>query len=147
MQPHFPFLGSTGQELEKSSLKRGEEAQIHPWEELMRSGSIDDEKVLQAYKENHKIVASKIPSLINSIKGKHVISSDHANLIGERTGPIPLTVYGHPRGFHKRQLIEIPWVEVPSSERRLITNDPPVGKTEIKSDTVSDRLDALGYAD
>jgi hypothetical protein len=67
-------------------------------------------------------------------------------MLGERTFPIPARAYGHPRGLKEKELIRVPWLEIAAEKRREITSDPPVGRNELESEIVSDRLENLGYA-
>ena len=57
-------------------------------------------------------------TLIESLDGKTVVTSDHGNLFGRRLWPIPLQKYGHPPGLRFPELIEVPWHETPFENRR-----------------------------
>ena len=71
-------------------------------------------------------------------------STEHANLVGERTWPIPIRTFGHPRGLHKRELLEVPWLVV-DGERREHIAEPPVEQDSVDDEVVEERLADLGY--
>ncbi|SNZ15405.1 hypothetical protein SAMN06269185_2478 [Natronoarchaeum philippinense] len=148
MQPHFPFIGDTGDDLEHKGIdlhregRESTDAQV--WMNL-KYNRADKELVWKAYRENLEVVLPHAERVMESIPGKTVITSDHGNLLGERTGPIPARGYGHPRGLHAEELREVPWHVIESSERRSITADPPVNSEDLDSEIVEQRLDNLGY--
>lgn len=144
MQPHFPFLGETGQEIDQQGLTANDAS--HPWKAQMESNEIGHERLLQAYQENHELVVPHVKELTDEIHGKTVVTADHANLIGERTYPIPIRTYGYPRGFHHPNLVEVPWVELDSGQRRDTFSEPPVVTEKIDDEVAKKRLRDLGYA-
>jgi len=151
MQPHFPFLGPTGEHFEhlgiELHLEESERSHAaNPWEELMFGTRFDEETVIQAYRENYDIVLDHVADLVAALSGKIALTSDHGNLLGERTYPVPLSTYGHPPGIYKRELLEVPWVEFGTADtRRKVTADPPVEAEGITAETVEQRLNDLGY--
>jgi len=148
MQPHFPFIGPTGRRLGQSGIvynvdqATGDELPI--WGKL-RYGLVDEEDVVEAYRENLDVVLEVLEWFLPEARGKTVISSDHGNLIGDRLWPIPTTGYGHPRGMHVRPLLEVPWHVVPNETRPTIRSDPPVASDCMDASTVERRLRDLGY--
>lgn len=147
MQPHFPFLGSTGSEIRSGIAKRiGEGDEPHPWHEQMMGSETDHETLIQAYRENHEIVCESVDRLLKDLDGRCVITADHANLTGERGFPIPIRLYGHPTYFPHPNLLKVPWITV-DGERRTVTEEAPDERIQIDDQTVEDRLSALGYAD
>lgn len=150
MQPHFPFIGEMGRTLDYKGIEtslNGEnrDERPHPWFALMHNNADDREQIIEAYMENLDVVLPHVEQLLDSLSGKTIVTADHGNLLGEWTFPIPVRAYGHPRGLHKRELIEVPWVEVESAERRSITTEPPVTHEEIDQDILEERLADLGY--
>jgi len=145
MQPHFPFIGSTGQSFAHQGLKA--QGRSHPWRDLLFRSDVSVEKVLKAYRENYEIVLDAVDDLLNEISGKVVLTSDHGNLIGERGPIIPIKQYGHPEGLHLDQLVTVPWVELSLGERPVIQEEAPVAEEQVNSDVIKDRLQALGYKD
>jgi hypothetical protein len=78
--------------------------------------------------------------------GKTVVTSDHGNYVGERASPIPIQEYGHPRGLYDDPVVRVPWLENTCGSRRKIVKGPrEVTAENIKSETVINRLQDLGY--
>lgn len=145
MQPHYPFLGETGSEIDTSIAQSlGESSKPNPWNEAMW-GDIDTDALVEAYRENHEIAMHAAEKLVEQLAGRTVITADHANLIGERGTPIPVRQYGHPINFQHPKVTRVPWIKI-DGERRTVTADPPQSAVDIEDDVVSDRLEALGYA-
>lgn len=146
MQPHYPFIGSTGRNLETHATFTGglrEREHLSIWE-LLSSGKVGTERVRKAYRENLEIVLEEVENLVEQIGGKTVLSSDHGNLFGERVSPLPIKLYGHPPKIPAENLITVPLVELPYENRRAIQ----AGKNkESKRDhaDVKSRLEDLGY--
>lgn len=143
MQPHIPFIGKYGRDLQESIDYRS------VWKSF-RTGdaTVTHDDVWRAYNENLEFVFQYVRKLLNNLDGRTVISADHGNLIGERQGPIPTRrMYGHPWGVYTPELVQVPWYVVESSERRNTHVDPPVEPTVQSDDVVNDRLRALGYTD
>jgi hypothetical protein len=150
MQPHFPFIGEVGQQIDHTGVsqesEKTETETKHIWFGL-RDGklNIPEERVLAAYKENLELVLPRVKSLIDSIGGKSIITADHGNLVGERTRPIPIKGYGHPRGFYAPGLVTVPWLIVEAEKRRNVTTGSPQTSHDIESEVVDQRLSDLGY--
>lgn len=148
MQPHFPFIGETGQAISHTGVSPGDEADDgpHVWAGL-RDGTldVDEDMVYEAYRENLELALPHVRELVDALDGKSVITSDHGNLVGERTGPLPVRGYGHPRGFYTPELVTVPWLVVESTERRHVESDPPTGHESMDTDVVEERLADLGY--
>lgn len=153
MQPHFPFIGPTGQRFSHMGLEHHLEDEErssapNPWFGLVHEQDIDIETVVAAYRENLDLTVPHVETLIDELDGKSVVTADHGNLIGERGFPIPIRLYGHPRGLHMDQLLAVPWLEAEHTDRRKIVAEPPVesvDETDANDDVVEDRLSALGY--
>jgi len=143
MQPHIPFIGEYGREIQNS---------IDYWSvwKPLRTGeaSVTLNDVWRAYNENFDFVLARVKTLLDEIGGKTVISADHGNLIGERQGPIPTTYsYGHPWGVYSPELVKVPWHVIESGDRRATRKDPPIESSQQSEEIIQDRLQALGYAD
>jgi hypothetical protein len=150
MQPHFPFIGPTGRTLDyvgiELHLDDDQKTDFpHPWFDIMYGAGENERDITQAYRENYQAVLPHIKNLIKELPGKTVVTADHANLLGERTFPIPIRTFGHYPGIYKRELLEVPWMEVESNERRSISTDPPVNGDQMSEDVINDRLHNLGY--
>lgn len=155
MQPHYPFLGPTGEavdsggivELDADQNPRWEPAHRSVWTKLRTNApGIDVETVREAYRENLALACEHARTLLEELDGRTVVTSDHGNLFGERTGPIPARGYGHPRDLFVDELVEVPWYVV-DGERRPTKPDPPAARDGLDEATVEDRLEALGYRD
>lgn len=152
MQPHFPFIGERGQKIAHSGIKAGEQTNdeegLHIWFGL-RDNKLDlsDKTVYEAYRENLELTLPHVHKLVSEIDGTSVVTSDHGNMVGDKTGPIPVKGYGHPRGFYTTELVKVPWLQIESGERRRVTAEPPIEdrSTEMDSEKVANRLDDLGY--
>ncbi|WP_459190883.1 hypothetical protein [Halosimplex sp. J119] len=150
MQPHFPFLGKTGTEIPGGfgcDMENIDSDEPHPWFDKLWGDGPDRDLLLRAYYENHEYVVPYVEELHDELDGKSVITSDHANLVGERGFPIPIRLYGHPGGLYHPNLTTVPWVVLDSDgPRRTVRSDPPVARDELDDETVNRRLESLGYA-
>lgn len=152
MQPHFPFIGEKGQQIEHTGINTGERTDdsegLHIWFGLRDNKlNLDDETVYEAYRENLNLTLPHVHKLISKLDGLSVVTSDHGNMVGDKTGPIPVKGYGHPRGFYTTSLVKVPWLRIDSGERREVTAEPSLESrsTKMDSETVANRLADLGY--
>lgn len=150
MQPHFPFIGEHGQLLAHKGIDNpingdtSPDHERHVWGSLGH-GRLDTDAVWRAYRENLDIALEHVAELLDELSGKSVVTSDHGNLLGEWTQPLPARGYGHPRGLDVPELRTVPWLVVEGAERRSVISEAPVESTQLGSDVVDDRLTALGY--
>jgi hypothetical protein len=115
MQPHYPFIGPTGRELETHATFTGglrEREHLSIWE-LLSAGSVSMEEMRTAYEENLELVLEEVTGLVDELNGKTIVTSDHGNLFGERVSPLPIRLYGHPPNVPAENLIQVPLVELP----------------------------------
>jgi hypothetical protein len=146
MQPHYPFIGPTGRDLEThATFTGGLRKRKHPsiWE-MLSSGEVSEDEVRVAYEENLKIVLNEVVELTDRIDGKTVITSDHGNLFGERISPLPVKIYGHPSDLPAKGLTSVPYVELEHDKRRSISKDDREEQEE-EHEEVKSRLEDLGY--
>jgi hypothetical protein len=145
LQPHYPFLADTA--FDKGHMEDSE-TKKNLWEKKM-TGEIKMSKkeIYELYKDNLEYALPAVDSLVNKLLGKNVITSDHGNMIGDRSSPIAHTEWGHPYGIHTPELTEVPWLVVETGTRKEIEADPPHNQNEFDRDVVSDRLHNLGYLD
>lgn len=143
VQPHYPFIGETGREIEHRSI-HGDGVVSDPkespdsiWRKLEK-GDLSKEKVWKAYRENLQIVLPHIQSLVDELNGKTVITSDHGNAFGE------FGLYGHPEEFFIEELVQVPWLEIPETERKFITKGEVMEESP-PDELVEERLSHLGY--
>ena len=64
--------------------------------------------------------------------------------MGERTLPVPVRLYGHPRDLRAGPLVTVPWA-VLDGGRRNIVDDGVRSSTDAENNEITDRLQALGY--
>lgn len=156
MQPHLPFLGEYGRQLYSRILDSSVKDQfvmesrwglsINIWQAARHPNvDVDDSDVEKAYRENLSIVLDSVEQLIEQLDGRTVITSDHAQLLGDRV--FTKKRYGHPHDIHPVELIEVPWFEVQSKNRREITCDIPIDSKRLSAEEVNERLYELGYID
>lgn len=144
MQPHYPFVGPTGQEyfdLDRLDFQ---------WEEFLGDSSeMSDEIIWDAYRENLELVLPDVMELFQSMQGKHVVTADHGNVIGSRSFPVPIREYGHPSGVYTESLVRVPWLTYQNGTRPAIESDRPVNRhgDDTAGELARERLQELGYVD
>lgn len=162
MQPHHPFVEAPDvqyhgwdiddfeawtEQKEETGLAE-EQAGDHPhtpWEALYL-GLVTEKRLREAYAANLDLVLASVDDLLADIEGRTVITSDHGNMFGERTWPVPLRVYGHPTGVRNPELVRVPWAVVDSGDRRELREAGTSATADVDSDVVEERLRDLGYA-
>lgn len=149
MQPHYPFIGELGQEIDESGFSPDDAEDIRgdpPWRRLRYADpTLSENDVRMAYRENLRIVLESVEELLVALSGRTVITADHGNLIGDRLWPIPVRGYGHPRGLYVPGLVTVPWFIHDQGPRREVSADSPIKTRRLSDDQVEDRLEALGY--
>ncbi|MFB6284005.1 MAG: hypothetical protein ABEK59_08760 [Halobacteria archaeon] len=147
MQPHYPFVGGGPDLGEQAGFRKwwGRDA-ASVWERLSR-GELEEGVVREAYRKNLEGALPHLEDLVEELRGKTVVSSDHGNLYGKRVCWIPIGVYGHPPGIHDQELTAVPWLELPFEERKEIKDAGSGGDVDadIEESEVQDRLEDLGY--
>lgn len=145
IQPHYPFLSSDST-FDKQHLHQDDAETDDLWHQKFY-GKLDTSRaeIWRLYRMTLDEALPHVKSLMTDLGGKTVVSADHGNMVGERARPIPLTEWGHPEGIHTPELVDVPWLEYESGERRTITEDPPKGQSEEAGDEVNERLRQLGY--
>jgi len=120
VQPHYPFLGENarkeigehaGMGMARQEALGDDHAQ-HKHEtvwDLFRKNKIDKGRLWSAYRENLELTLPHVKDLLEELPGKTVVSTDHANLFGERIPPLFTKEYGHPCGIYAKNLVRIPW--------------------------------------
>ncbi|MFC6864704.1 hypothetical protein ACFQGE_14710 [Halomicroarcula sp. GCM10025817] len=156
MQPHYPFVGETGREAigEQSGVElsrrladgEADADRDHAtvWERL-QAGELNNETVWNAYIENLELVLPHVEELLDAFAGRTVVTSDHGNMAGERVGPLPFRLYGHPYGIYTPELVKVPWLVFERGERKRVAAGDRSRATESVGDAASRRLEALGY--
>lgn len=140
IQPHYPFIGPTGQEHFPNE-------KLNFWQDLFTGNESYDRKVIwKAYKENLRQVLPSVQDAVNKLDGLSIVSSDHGQIFGEPASPVPVPEYGHPHGIYTNKLVKIPWVKFDSDNRRDVEESSPVNtSSDNKCSNITDRLEHLGY--
>jgi hypothetical protein len=87
-----------------------------------------------------------IEDLLSELGGKTVVTSDHGNLLGERTSPIPVRDWGHPLSLYAEELVSVPWVTFGNGERReIVAEILEKESSQTTDEVVTERLEQLGY--
>ncbi|MFC7071770.1 hypothetical protein ACFQJ7_10005 [Halovenus rubra] len=144
LQPHFPFVRSTTK-FDKRIPDPDEPTNM--WTEIL-TGELDisPETVKDAYQRNLEYVFGSVEELLPVLDGKTVISSDHGNVINERSFPIPIREWGHPPQTYIDELVKVPWFVTKADERRCIqSEDPESERSDVDEQAVQERLKNLGY--
>jgi hypothetical protein len=151
MQPHYPFVRS-GTAFDKDHLDTIEGSEESPtgenvWGQKFRGDlGISRKELWSMYISNLEYALEHVNELLNAVSGKTVVTSDHGNYVGERASPIPIQEYGHPRGLYDDPVVRVPWLENTCGSRRKIVKETKEKTPEnINSETVTDRLQDLGY--
>ncbi|MFC4989697.1 hypothetical protein [Saliphagus infecundisoli] len=146
MQPHYPFIDSDTT-FDKGHMN-GDKAE-NVWGQLIKGELIVDEDTLwKIYADNLDRALPHVKELMKELKGRTVVTADHGNMVGERSFPIPIREWGHPRGIYTEQLVRVPWLIHDNEPRRDIVAERPETTTKnIEEGKVADRLKNLGYAE
>jgi len=117
VQPHYPFIGPLGQELDHSGIRGkgiAEQGRIVDDErgiwQALEAGELPVERVRAAYEENLELALPHVEELVDTFDGTTVVTSDHGNHFGEFAKPFPTRLYGHPDDFRTPELVEMPWL-------------------------------------
>ncbi|WP_244509685.1 LTA synthase family protein [Haloferax larsenii] len=149
MQPHYPFVGSdtfVGAGMNPKGVMEGTiggDKKQTAWRALAE-GEVTGEEVWEAYSDNLRLVLDPVNQLAEELDGLSVVTSDHGNMRGERTWPVPIRVFGHPGGLRDKELIEVPWAVLEGERRRRIKSGG-VNLAEEDKETINSRLRELGY--
>jgi hypothetical protein len=161
MQPHSPYFGEKAQNIRSSLSKNGiNDLGSNQWEigpnlkVAVKKGHISISELNTIYKENLKLVLDYAQTLVNKFEGKIVISADHGELLGKRTGIWKYTDFsrqtpsgtpvGHPKSVYLPELREVPWLIIDSGSRRKIINQSP-NEQRVEDRLIEERLSKLGY--
>ena len=141
IQPHYPFIGPTGQ-------RHFEGDSLSFWSNVMDgSVSVPDHVLRKAHDENFEVMLPALERLLDHREGRTVVTADHGQMLGQRSFPIPIREYGHPRETYTDELVRVPWLVHETSTRPEITAGSGAGVSDGENDDLSDRLAALGYAE
>lgn len=140
--PHWPFYGETGKQMHERT------DYINPLAKFPSDDSITRKMLEAAYEENAILALYCAMSLAEKLDGKTVITSDHGELLGDRTFPLPIRQTSHPPHMYVPELVTVPWL-VLDGKRRDIVPEPPEQYNERESldDESHSQLAALGYVE
>jgi len=148
LQPHYPFVNNP--DLQFTNFAGTDEWDVEGdprasdvWEAL-RKGIVTESEVREGYRANLEYVVDEVERLLSEIDGKVVVASDHGNLFGTRTFPIPIKEYGHSSGLPQPSLATVPWA-VRDGERRQIEDGGVHSGSEASEGEIESHLEALGY--
>jgi len=145
IQPHFPFIGT------KTRLDTGlpdpATGESNFWDDIAFGQlEISDDLLRRAYVENLQTVLPHVRELMESLSGRTVVTSDHGNMLGERSFPIPVKEYGHPAGIYSDELVKVPWLIFDDgTDRELKADNEAPQSSDIEQDVAEQRLRQLGY--
>ncbi len=147
IQPHYPFIDS-GTEFDKGQLEDPND-DVSFWKKKLMGELLDvsDELIWKMYNANLDRAIPHVEELITELVGKTVVTSDHGNMVGESSWPIPLKEYGHPASLYTIELTKVPWIEFNSSERKQVSKQSGDTRSEepVEESSVNERLESLGY--
>lgn len=150
MQPHYPFIGYPDlnyAEYDFSDLgltEDKEDTDVRSVWIALGSGLVDRDDVWEGYSSNAEIVFDEVDRILESVSDRVVVTSDHGNMLGGRSWPIPIRGYGHPGNMRQYDLIKVPFLVRDGERREIIEEDVKSPESEL-SDSISDQLSALGY--
>jgi len=147
IQPHYPFIGSAT-EFDKHHLAAGGGMKgENVWGQLMTGAlDVDAADIWRPYVTNLKRVLPHVEELMNDLDGRTVVTADHGNMLGERSFPIPIREWGHPRGIYTEQLVRVPWLVHDNGPRReIVAGEPESPTRDVVDEVVAGRLEHLGY--
>jgi hypothetical protein len=150
MQPHHPFVRDeelrefSNWDIEKADDEDATIERPHDPFDALEMGLVSRERLWEAYLDNLELVLEHVWQLSDELGGRTVITSDHGNLLGERAWPVPVRLYGHPRGVRSKPLVTVPYAVIDGTRREVTSGG--VGASSAADDaTVTERLRMLGY--
>ena len=161
LQPHAPFIGPTAKQLRKRTGKtiggldpgreytdmKTKKIDTTSYRGMLRHDpKLDLSTIRESYIETLRIVTNYVIGLAGKLKGKTAISSDHGELLGDRIHRFGSRRWEHPGGVRSKELCLVPWVEIPTDEKKTITSDPPTNNTNnVDQSMINEKLQSLGY--
>lgn len=146
MQPHYPFL-TEETEFDKGHMGTDDDP-FHMWMQLHTDRlDLSPEELRSLFAENLQRALPAVREAVEQLPGRTVVTSDHGNMHGERSGPIPIREWGHPPGIYDSELVEVPWLAFESQRRDIVAEQPEEEQVDVEDDVVSERLQQLGYVE
>jgi len=112
LQPHHPFIGETKLNVAIFEDKRW--GRMPPmWRQVqMYKQAFKEGFLWKAYEDNLKLALKEVKRLLQYIRGKIVITSDHGDGLGKPLRPEDKPVFSHPCGRKEWELRLIPYCEI-----------------------------------
>lgn len=147
IQPHYPFLSSETS-FDKGQLEDSDDPYSFWLQIMMGELDISSNDIWSMYVENLERTVESVRDLLDELTGKTILTSDHGNMVGETSTPLPIEEWGHPWGTYTKELVTVPWLVIDDNQRRQIEAETIEDHTgDAESETVEDRLEALGYTE
>jgi len=150
IQPHAPFIEDPDLIYRSHwDPKRKQPKDPDPPNEVwdaVKLNKISRERAWEGYKRNLECVLPHVFNLFDSLPGKTILTSDHGNMIGEKT-VLGKSIYGHPGGVRTPELVQVPWCVDSGEARKKIYDEGVRSRGAVNSDMVNERLAALGYVE
>lgn len=146
VQPHYPFLGANT-DFDKGHMDPDTDSGLTTWMQVATGKvEVSANQLWQLYAENLNLTMPHLRRLIDAIDGTIVITSDHGNMFGERSRPIPTPEWGHPPSIYTHELVDVPWFKIAGEGgcRNVIAEAPKTEKLETDI-SIQERLVDLGY--
>ena len=147
-QPHGPFIGPTGRELDMGTGPDDRRGFVAEFLNDVFHEFTSREEFRRAYEENADMALDAAATLLAEIDGHFVVTADHGEMLGERAAPLPVRYYSHRIGVHVEELTTVPWHVRESDERPDIESSAGErAENSVTDETVTERLRDLGYAE
>jgi hypothetical protein len=147
MQPHYPFVRDERFQFSywrnTDGIDYGGDDRARDVWDAIGLGLADRDEVWAAYRDNLEYVMEYVWDLVSALDGRTVVHSDHGNVVGARSWPIPVRTYGHPAGLRLPDLLAVPWAVI-EGDRRPIRDDG-AGQHGRETEDMTEKLRALGY--
>lgn len=145
LQPHYPFIDAD-MGFDRGHIDKTADEDVF-WLRLM-DGRLDVSPTViwKAYARNLDRALPHVESLMMDLDGRTVVSSDHGNMIDERAFPLPMRVWGHPKGIYVDSLVTVPWLVFDDGHRKeIVAEESVTPRRAVADEVVTERLEELGY--
>lgn len=137
MKPHAPHVGATANRFKRAFKNDDFPGMFGLYERRI----ISKETLERSYLETMKFIEDEVQTLINNLKGKTVITSDHGENLGEVQHGMMQLEHGNPTPECRL----VPWLECKYENRKKIIKQPPDDPTNIAQSELAEQLSKLGY--
>jgi hypothetical protein len=148
LQPHYPFIDQEST-FDKKHIHETDDDTIDFWHEIM-FGRLDigTDDVWPLYRKTLNESFPHVQEVMETVGGRHVVTADHGNMVGEPARPVPVREWGHPQCIYTEELVKVPWLVFDNGGRRTMRAEEPHSEAEgVDDDIVSSRLRHLGYTE